>query len=278
MENSTFWAFLAITFIVGITLGIAIYGLPAAITGRAVISPFFPGINCNDTDGGINLALKGTCVDPWGSHTDVCASTADLVEYWCTNISCVSKVYNCPQYGYAYCYDGACVKGNGSNGTASVGITITPTTPTSPTETIRATLPVTYQGVLDMLNKCRLTYTRNDPNISCNQNCQEQGKTCIRAYIFDEISKVTLPYECSWMRGPGTDKALICDCCSSSGKDTLTPEQEAFEIAKIKEFRQTGGSGGSILQIQCHGDCCMTPRVMCCWYGGCESGCCFRFN
>ncbi|MGB9707765.1 MAG: hypothetical protein ACPLXC_00320 [Candidatus Pacearchaeota archaeon] len=133
MENNIFWAFLAVTFIVGLTLGIAIYGLPAGITGRAAFFPFTPAINCNDTDG-INLAVKGACIDPYGTKTDVCSSPTNLVEYWCmngTNISyCVSQVYNCVSYGYTGCYDGACVGSNKSQAaTGSVsGVPATPAT------------------------------------------------------------------------------------------------------------------------------------------------------
>lgn len=251
MENSTFWAFLAITFIVGLTLGIAIYGLPANITGRAMILPAIPGINCNDTDGGINLAVKGTCVDPYGSRVDVCASPIDLVEYWCTNISCVSKIYNCPQYGYSNCSNGACVGGNvstqgtggqchyvynetleeyvcvsgagqhscacGSSGAQAQSVT--------PSE-------CTYQGVLNMLNKCTITVARNNSAISCDNICQQQSKTCIQAYSFDEISEVTLPYQCNWMAGSVTN-TMICNCCS--------PQSGA----------QTYGTGGNVV---CHYD------------------------
>ncbi|MCX8193906.1 MAG: hypothetical protein N3G19_00895, partial [Candidatus Pacearchaeota archaeon] len=103
MENNAFWAFIVIAFIVGLALGIAIYGSPIGLTGKAMITPLIPGINCNDTDGGINLALKGSCIDPYGTKTDVCSSPVNLVEYWCmngTNVSyCVSKVFNCLDYG-----------------------------------------------------------------------------------------------------------------------------------------------------------------------------------
>lgn len=125
MENNVFWAFLAVSFIAGLTLGIAIYGVSAGITGKAMFIPSRPrpGISCNDTDGGINLAVKGSCFDSYGNRTEVCASPVDLIEYWCmngTNVSyCVSKTYNCRDYGYVGCYNGACV-GNASTQRTSV--------------------------------------------------------------------------------------------------------------------------------------------------------------
>lgn len=245
MENSTFWAFLAITFIVGLTLGIAIYGLPANITGRAMVSPMIPGINCNDTDGGINLAVKGTCVDPYGSKTDVCASPIDLVEYWCTDVSCVSKIYNCPQYGYSNCSNGACVGGNETTqGTGGgVGCHYVYNQQTQEYDCVRdggfgqswcdcssaqvqgvggnETTGCTYQGILNMLNQCTITVARNNSDASCDNVCQQQSKTCIQAYSFDEISEVTLPSQCNWIAGTVTN-TMICNCClPSSGAQTM---------------------------------------------------------
>lgn len=82
----------------------------------------------------------------------------------------------------------------------------------------------TYQGVLNMLNKCKIAYSRveyrNNSNVSCNDVCQRQGKTCVQSYAFDEESEITLPYECDWMAGSG-DNALICNCCEPSGEAEL---------------------------------------------------------
>lgn len=219
MESNIFWAFLAITFIVGLTLGVAIYGVPTTLTGKAMISPIFPGIICNDSDRGINLAVKGTCTDPYGSKTDVCASTVDLVEYWCmngTNVSyCVSKVYNCPQYGYASCYDGACIGGQTIQETGAVSGEAQPS----------AVIPsgCTYQGVLNMLNKYTLTLVPlnfSSNSISCDDICSYQEKTCVQEYFLDTTTKITTPKECS-MKIANLSGILYCGCAVPLTNETL---------------------------------------------------------
>ncbi|MGQ9844563.1 MAG: hypothetical protein ACUVRK_13520 [Spirochaetota bacterium] len=201
MEKPTFWTFIVIIIIAGVTLGLAIYGIPPKITGKATISPVVPGISCNDSDGDINLALKGYCLDPWGKHTDLCVSETDLVEYWCTNVSCVSKSYNCLDYGYTRCYDGACI-GNSTMGT-------------SETERVMPSENCTYKGVLDMLNKCVISVT-TDGNKNCNIVCAYQNLgTCTMAYAINFPAKMTFPYECNRYLGNNTNgtSALFCNCC-----------------------------------------------------------------
>lgn len=99
------------------------------------------------------------------------------------------------------------------------------TTPTSPTTSpsMTSTIPsgVTYQGILNMLNKCTISYSRNNSTNTCNNVCQSQGKTCVQAYSFDEVAEVTFPYECLWMAGTNTN-ALICNCCSLPGEAQTT--------------------------------------------------------
>ena len=82
------------------------------------------------------------------------------------------------------------------------------------TTTREAPISTVYQGVLNMLNKCTLTYIGNYSNVSCNNICQQQAKTCVQAFAFDTVSKVTIPYECRWMAGT---QSLFCNCCSPLG-------------------------------------------------------------
>ncbi|MEM4152776.1 MAG: hypothetical protein QXK80_01510 [Candidatus Pacearchaeota archaeon] len=145
----------------------------------------------------------------------------------------------------------------------TVPVSESPVAPTQPA--IAGTqLPITYQGVLNMLNKCTIVHIMNNfTNISCNNVCQQQAKTCVQAFTFDPVSEITIPYECSWMKGTNR---LYCNCCSA-------PILNAAEVTAIKSFKETGQP--QIYQIDCNRDCCWTERVMCCWYGGCESGCCW---
>jgi len=84
----------------GTTLGTLMGGLSGGEQQNAV---------CADSDGGINYAVKGTCVD--SVHGNAFADTCDgkfVVEYYCTmDDACTFNKYSCP-YG---CYDGSCNEG-----------------------------------------------------------------------------------------------------------------------------------------------------------------------
>ena len=68
-------------------------------------------VSCIDTDGGNNKLIKGTCTDSFGSYTESCWSTTEVVEYMCNpeGTSCIGLVdLNCPSDA-PVCVDGACI-------------------------------------------------------------------------------------------------------------------------------------------------------------------------
>jgi len=85
--------------------------LPTGTTLGAVMGGLTPGATtqtgvCTDSDGGINYAVKGTCVDSTTTVglTDYCEGKY-VVEYYCNlDGGCTYTKYAC-QYG---CYDGSC--------------------------------------------------------------------------------------------------------------------------------------------------------------------------
>ncbi len=280
MENQTFWAFLAITFIVGLTLGIAIYG--SSITGRAFFG-LFPDdtddaaqfglgnqTNCIDSDGGINLPVKGTCNDDSGYKTDVCLNTTYLKEYFCVNAtSCNWHVYNCARFNYTSCYNGACTRNQttaaGTSGTAGGA------TPATVQEQEQAALGCTYQEVLNMLNQCTITIARNNSNASCNNVCQQQNKTCVQAYSFDEISKGTLPYQCNWIAETATN-TMVCNCCLPSGEGVQVQGTPRSGKCESRVFFMP------CTQSSCRNYCggkCYAPGVQCSIGASCDEDVCF---
>jgi len=84
----------------GATLGTLMGGLNPEAQQSAV---------CTDSDGGINYAVKGTCVD--SVHGAAFADSCDgkfVVEYYCNiDSTCTYTKYSCT-YG---CYDGSCNEG-----------------------------------------------------------------------------------------------------------------------------------------------------------------------
>ena len=63
---------------------------------------------CTDSDGGVNLKVKGTATDSSGTETDYCYADGALAEYSClSNYAKKRGYFNCPS-GYK-CDDGACV-------------------------------------------------------------------------------------------------------------------------------------------------------------------------
>ncbi len=68
-----------------------------------------PSINaeCTDTDGGINVGVKGTCVNHYGTQSiDFCVSTTNLAEYRCDGNYCSRRDYD---LNNRYCVDGALI-------------------------------------------------------------------------------------------------------------------------------------------------------------------------
>lgn len=125
-KNNFIWIFFIATFVVGTFLGIAYSNI--TMTGKAasqnqnVILP----VSCNDSDGGWNLGLKGTCTDGnETNYTDSCytqningSNRTFLKEYFCMSGRCSSSPYSCEALGKK-CVNGACL-GNATNYSASV--------------------------------------------------------------------------------------------------------------------------------------------------------------
>ena len=65
---------------------------------------------CLDSDGGINVYVKGTCTDAGGSYDDACIESAGLStsvnELFCQSGECYWQENSCP--GEMICIDGAC--------------------------------------------------------------------------------------------------------------------------------------------------------------------------
>ena len=60
------------------------------------------------------LATKGTCTDQNGMHTDYCADSNMLTDYYCGPLlqdpkSCMATTYGCQAYGFTGCSNGACI-------------------------------------------------------------------------------------------------------------------------------------------------------------------------
>ena len=65
-------------------------------------------VPCTDSDGGINLAVKGTVVSGSIEETDVCLQNGSLKEYYCEGGTLASKIVDCPEG--QHCLDGACIE------------------------------------------------------------------------------------------------------------------------------------------------------------------------
>ena len=277
MENNVFWAFIAITFIVGLTLGIAVYD--SSITGRALFGLFpdatddmsdvgYNQTNCTDSDGGIVLPVKGTCKDNSGNKTDVCVNTTYLKEYFCVNAtSCNWHVYNCARFNYTSCYNGACTSGNGSDVSGMVN---------GKAEGTTATLPAgTYQEILDMLNSCTVEYNILTNLSTCDQVCNYSGKTCIGGFLvqgqYGGPWKTEFPVECAtWDQR--SDASLFCRCCLPSGQAQTYGTPRSGKCESRAQFM--GGCTQSSCITYCRGKC-YAPGVTCSVGASCDEDVCF---
>lgn len=66
-------------------------------------------ITCEDSDGGANLAVKGTCSIGPLNKVDYCWDSESVVEYSCKANKQVQNIYNCLNWGYKNCLDGRCI-------------------------------------------------------------------------------------------------------------------------------------------------------------------------
>lgn len=118
-----------------------------------------------------------------------------------------------PNYNYQLNFNGS----NGTNGTQ-------PGNWTQPGQ------EVTYQGVLDMFNKCSvLYYLRNNvSNMTCNQVCKTSNAgTCTAAYQYENdlgVKRVT-PIGCDQKSGY---EFLVCNCCKVPGEEYILYEMEGL--------------------------------------------------
>jgi len=145
-----------------------------------------PPATCTDSDEA-DIYTKGTVDKGTANSTrsDYCTGLGSnmVVEY-----TCQGSVYNLTKYDCKYgCKDGACVK---EEIIVLPNETITPT----PSE-------VTYQGILNMLKKCKLIGTSG---ADCITTCENQGRVCASATAIiiprsgnaSYTSVLTFPMEC----------------------------------------------------------------------------------
>jgi len=62
-------------------------------------------INCTDTDGGIDINMRGVCSDYSGSYVDECFNDSFIREYFCDGRVCRGRLLGCFE---GDCVDGAC--------------------------------------------------------------------------------------------------------------------------------------------------------------------------
>ena len=81
------------------------------IAGQQYVAPVFSGkAVCSDSDAGVNLVVKGTCKEGKnGSKTDYCWDQVSVVEFQCSAGKCIQNIFNCQNYGFTSCRDGACI-------------------------------------------------------------------------------------------------------------------------------------------------------------------------
>jgi hypothetical protein len=104
MPKSSKTMYLAILIIVVIAVSMTFVLTSSAPTGQ-----WRAGINCNDSDGGLNYSVKGTCSDRYYPNgiSDTCwaGTGGNLKELFCnTRNQCEAKRYTCPNG----CLNGIC--------------------------------------------------------------------------------------------------------------------------------------------------------------------------
>ncbi len=209
--------FIALYIVVAVVLGLLTLVSVANMTGNATLwgTLFGSGptislnvtnqTNCTDSDGGKDYFRFGITKNSKTTFSDYCVIDNQLKEGYCdVNGEVKVDLYKCP-FGYV-CQGGAC-KINQSNQSQNQ------------TRNQISIQRVTYQGVLDMLNKCNVMtylYGENSTNttMTCNAVCKQIGQVCVAAYQYqnDMGIKRALPTQCNWNSGT---KHLMCTCCSA---------------------------------------------------------------
>lgn len=60
---------------------------------------------CQDTDGGVEYAVKGTCTDDLGNNVDdICLESNEIWEWYCADNRCQHETHTC------YCQEGKCIE------------------------------------------------------------------------------------------------------------------------------------------------------------------------
>lgn len=209
-EGSNAWRFLI--FAVVLTAVILLVYFNAPITGQALSAAPTPA-TCSEYDNGLNYAIKGACTDATGSKEDVCISDTTLREYRCADLSCKYSYFNCQMHGYTGCFDGACYSG-------------------AKQITENVSSPLTYQGVLNMLNSCVLKAVKGNSTNKCNSVCNRVSSTCIQAYYYDGATQTLMPTRCDYALND-ISKNLICNCCSAPGEMVNAPDLQECCWLKI---------------------------------------------
>ena len=108
----------------------------SAVSGWVTPTTTTMGPLCADSDGGVNLYVKGVARGTNGEKTDSCLGSRKLQEWECKRDMIISSIQVCPQG----CDDGAC-KGESSSVTTTTIRVLTATSTTTTTQKTTTTMP-----------------------------------------------------------------------------------------------------------------------------------------
>jgi hypothetical protein len=208
--------------------GQAIFSTSSGTGGTSDISVL--NSTCYDSDGSLpwpqQYFVKGYCKDSTTnvSKWDFCNSTSSCFEYYCNyQRRCAGINMNCANLNESngQCSNGACVRkqGGGGGGNSS-----------NETNETHPGMSVTYQGVLNMLNRCFVAASNlGEMNATCNQICRINGiGTCTAGFITNtDITHNDRPVPCGYPIWRSSQR-LFCSCCSVPANGTAG-QDEIFE-------------------------------------------------
>jgi len=91
---------------------------------------------------------------------------------------------------------------------------------------------VSYQGVLDMLNKC--VPIGAGVNMTCNLACSRVGRTCVAAYI-ERDGKIATNERCRYKNNASSSDLLQCTCCYAPGNNSTIQQEGGGEGQSCEE-------------------------------------------